>query len=127
MIRKKVHCVKKMRGLSALAFGLVILTLISACHSEAIPCPEVTLTLLPCRPFLVGTRPDYPGFSCCLGVQRLNREASMTNTRKALCRCFKKAASGLHVDVDKAKQLPQLCNVNNPVPIDPNVNCNKFQ
>ncbi|XP_041023150.1 non-specific lipid-transfer protein 1-like [Juglans microcarpa x Juglans regia] len=117
---------KKMRGLSALTFGFVILIL-SACHSEAMTCPEALVILLPCKPFLEGALPDSPNFLCCLGVQKLTQEASTTETRRAVCQCLKNATLGFHINLDRAKQIPQLCHINDPIPIDPNVDCNTLR
>ncbi|XP_035544567.1 non-specific lipid-transfer protein 2-like [Juglans regia] len=113
---------KKMRALYALAFGLVIL-MSSAWHSEAMRRPEAQMILLPCQPFLVGAGPDSPGLPCCLGIQKLIHEASTTKTRRALYQCLKNAASGLDrtTTLDRDKQIPQLCHINDPIPIDPNV------
>ncbi|KAG7963070.1 hypothetical protein I3843_09G099600 [Carya illinoinensis] len=116
---------KKMRGLSALAFGFVILIL-SACHSEAMTCPEALMILLPCKPFVEGAGSDSPGLLCCLGVQKLTQEASTPETRRAVCQCVKNAAQEFHIDLGKAKQIPQLCHINDPIPIDPEVDCNTY-
>ncbi|KAF5728887.1 non-specific lipid-transfer protein-like [Tripterygium wilfordii] len=52
--------------------------------------------------------------------------AATKKMRQQLCTCFKNASKSFGVLPEKAKQVPQLCNVNVPVPIDPNIDCSKI-
>ncbi|XVF27971.1 hypothetical protein REPUB_Repub14bG0155300 [Reevesia pubescens] len=117
---------KKMMGLSWFlgVFGLVALVATADYSVQALTCQQAITTLLPCQPFLTGVAPA-PIDPCCFAVVNVNAEATTTQARRDLCQCFKKAAPAFGVKPDKAKQLPQLCGVTVPVPIDPSVNCNK--
>ncbi|KAJ9176657.1 hypothetical protein P3X46_011943 [Hevea brasiliensis] len=109
------------------AFGSVLLFVISSGNTvqgQGITCAQAITTLQPCLPFLLGTA-SSPNPSCCSGVQTLNKEANTTEIRRQLCQCIKTAAASAGVNPGNAKQLPGLCNVNLPVPIDPSVDCSK--
>lgn len=114
--------------MSTLAFGLVILIL-SASHSQAMSCPKIVRALTACKPFLVGGGPSYiPNIPYCLGVEEFSKEFSSSKTRMDLCQCVKNWSSSLaiHINSDKAKQIPQLCEINEPIPTDPNMDCTKY-
>ncbi|EEF41787.1 Nonspecific lipid-transfer protein precursor, putative [Ricinus communis] len=89
---------------------------------HGVTCTEAISTLDPCLPFLIGTEPA-PTEPCCLGVERLSNEAYTKEIRREICECFKKYGPPLCVEPEKAKQLPGLCHVENPVPIDPSMDC----
>lgn len=87
----------------------------------SISCQDAVTKILPCEPYLLG----FGGVSvpCCQGVAELNQLASSKPELKALCICLKQAAQSFHINADRARQLPGLCHVTTPIPIDPNVNC----
>lgn len=117
---------KKKMARCLLAFGLVILVVAgSASRVHAMSCSQAVTTLMPCLPFAVGSDPK-PTAPCCLGVKTVNDQATTKEDRRALCECFKKAAPALGVKPEKVKQLPDLCGIKVPVPIDPNIDCNKY-
>ncbi|XP_050206649.1 non-specific lipid-transfer protein A-like [Mercurialis annua] len=93
---------------------------------EGITCPEAVATLNPCLPFLTGASPSPTG-PCCLAVDRVNQGATTREIRRQLCDCFKQASRSFGVKADKAKQIPDLCHVQVPVPIDPSIDCTKIQ
>lgn len=103
-------------------FGLTIMTLVSKSKyvHAAITCQDAVTQLQPCLPFLTGEA-DSPVFLCCQNVAKINDAASTTEIRRNLCKCFKKIAPAIGVKPDRAKQLPQLCAVDVPVPIDRSV------
>ncbi|KAJ8774355.1 hypothetical protein K2173_011604 [Erythroxylum novogranatense] len=103
---------------------MFLLLLVSA--KAAVTCDEAITSLLPCLPYLIGTNND-PAPTCCIAVKSLNDQASTTPIRRDLCYCFQNAAKSFHVNPEKAKSLPDLCHVQVPVPIDPNVDCSKIQ
>ncbi|EOY04044.1 PREDICTED: non-specific lipid-transfer protein A [Theobroma cacao] len=105
--------------------GLVILVA-TAYAVDAMTCQQAITTLMPCQPFLTGAAPA-PTVPCCLAVSNVNTAATTTQARRDLCECFEKAAPGFGVKPEKAKQLPQLCGVTVPVPIDPTINCKDIQ
>ncbi|KDP20686.1 hypothetical protein JCGZ_21157 [Jatropha curcas] len=109
-----------MMGLWSLVLAVLI---VSAKPLLASLCQE-TMTLMPCDPYLVGndTSPNPP---CCAAAQEVSREATTKEVRKRLCECFKLAIPTFGVNTAKAKRLPQLCNVDFPVPIGPDVDCSK--
>ncbi|KAL1833367.1 hypothetical protein ACET3Z_003018 [Daucus carota] len=87
----------------------------------SISCQDAITKILPCEFYLLGV--GSPSASCCQAVAQLSQLASSKPELKSLCVCLKQAAQTFHVIADKAKQLPGLCHVTTPVPIDPNINC----
>ncbi|XP_059440681.1 non-specific lipid-transfer protein A-like [Corylus avellana] len=118
----------KMMGCAVLAFGLMFLVLnASGRPSNDISCMSALISLLPCQSFLVGSGPASPTAACCLGAQNVLNQATTPESRKVLCECFKKAGKDMGVKPEKAKQIPDLCKIDVPVPIDPDVDCSKIQ
>ncbi|KAL1821448.1 hypothetical protein ACET3Z_016317 [Daucus carota] len=85
------------------------------------PNEDAITKILPCEFYLLGI--GSPSAPCCQAVAQLSQLASSKPELKSLCVCLKQAAQTFHVIADKAKQLPGLCHVTTPVPIDPNINC----
>lgn len=113
-------------GCAVLAFGLMFLVLnASGRPSNDISCQDAVTALLPCQSFLVGSGPATPTAACCLGAQNVLKQATTIVVRKTLCECFKKAGTEMGVKPERAKQIPNLCKIDVPVPIDPNVDCSK--
>ncbi|KAG8385773.1 hypothetical protein BUALT_Bualt03G0080100 [Buddleja alternifolia] len=93
---------------------------------SAISCTEAVTKLMPCQPFLLGTASSVT-VPCCQGAVSLSQLiGSKPGELKSTCECLKQAAASMGVNVDRAKQLPQLCNITVTVPIDPNVDCNRW-
>ncbi|XP_059435678.1 non-specific lipid-transfer protein AP10-like [Corylus avellana] len=121
---------KKMMGCVVLAFGLMFLALnASGRPSNDISCTDAVIDLLPCQSFLVSYGPALPTDACCQGAQAVLNQATTIEIRKSLCECFKKVGKDMNVNPEKAKQLPSLCKIDTPVPIDidPNMDCSKIQ
>ncbi|XVF71506.1 hypothetical protein PTKIN_Ptkin12aG0043300 [Pterospermum kingtungense] len=118
---------KKFMSLSwSLGVFVLIMMLVSKSKPvDAISCPEALISLQPCLPFLKGAA-SSPAIVCCEGVANVNAAASSTSARRDLCKCFKQTVPVVGVKPDRAKQLPQLCAVNVPVPIDPSVDCDSI-
>ncbi|WCJ37329.1 hypothetical protein M5689_018477 [Euphorbia peplus] len=114
---------RKTMVMGMLGFGLIILA-VSVHNVNAISCQEALATLNPCLSFLVGTNP-MPSPACCLGAEKVKEEANTTQIRRDLCSCFKQAAASFGLIAGKAKQIPDLCHVQVPIPIDPNIDCSK--
>ncbi|GFQ05044.1 non-specific lipid-transfer protein cw18 [Phtheirospermum japonicum] len=94
---------------------------------SAISCFETITTLMPCQLFLLGMGNSVT-VPCCQGAESLSQlVSSHRDELKATCQCIKQAAAAMGVDAARAKQIPQLCNISVPVPIDPNVNCDRFE
>ncbi|KAK4398912.1 hypothetical protein Sango_1366700 [Sesamum angolense] len=94
---------------------------------SAISCLNAITRLMPCESYLLGFSSSV-SVQCCQGAESLNQLAGSDRGQlKPLCQCLKQAAVSLGVNVDKAKQLPQLCKITVPVPIDPNVNCDRLK
>ncbi|KAM7525264.1 hypothetical protein LguiA_015166 [Lonicera macranthoides] len=106
---------------SILVLAMIIFTIIGRPANAVLSCTEAITRLLPCETYLTGFS-DIT-VPCCEAAASLNQQATTKDDRKALCQCFEKAGPGLGVKDDRAKQLPQLCNINVPVPIDLSVNC----
>ncbi|KDP45156.1 hypothetical protein JCGZ_15021 [Jatropha curcas] len=104
------------------AFGLIVLLMSSAKTVHGITCGGALIALQPCLSFLVGIDPS-PDASCCQAVASINQQANTKEIRQQLCQCFKQSGSSFGVQPEKAKQIPDLCHVQVPVPIDPNVDC----
>ncbi|WCJ20443.1 hypothetical protein M5689_002672 [Euphorbia peplus] len=73
---------------------------------------------------VIGINP-MPSPECCLGAEKVKEVATTTQIRRDLCSCFKQAVVSFGIIPDKTKQIPDLCHVQVPVPIDPNVDCSK--
>ncbi|WCJ37331.1 Non-specific lipid-transfer protein 1 [Euphorbia peplus] len=101
-------------------FGLMMMK-----NVNAITCGEAIATLSSCNSYLAGNDPA-PSPTCCLAVQKVNQQATTPQIRKNLCVCFEEVAPKVGVKTDKAKNLPNLCHVKVPVPIDPTIDCNTY-
>ena len=115
---------KKTLSCLVLAFGLIIILVInaSASPSDGITCEEALTQLISCNPYFLGFS-QLPSPICCKGVQNVLQQANTTTIRRSLCECFKNAAKAFEIIPERLKQLPQLCKVEVPVPLDPNVDC----
>jgi len=60
-----------------------------------------------------------------VGAQNVLKQAATSEIRKTLCECFKKIGKDMGVKPERAKQISNLCKIDVPVPIDPNVDCSK--
>ncbi|KAL0315117.1 UNVERIFIED_CONTAM: Non-specific lipid-transfer protein 11 [Sesamum calycinum] len=92
--------------------------------SDAVPvlsCTQALEFLMPCQSYLLGLGGINP--SCCVGAQSLAAAAVSPTDRKSVCQCLKQVATLARVDEDYAKQLPQLCNIDVPIPLQLNINC----
>ncbi|XP_059636534.1 non-specific lipid-transfer protein-like [Cornus florida] len=114
---------KKMMSSSLFVLGLVVLAMATTPVVNGITCQDAVSKLLPCQGYLVGFFPI--SVPCCQSAQSLNQLVTNRDDRKAVCECFKKVAPAVGVNPDKAKQLPQLCNITLSVPIDFNTDCTK--
>lgn len=123
IVQKRME--KKMKGWSVLAFGLVILVFNASPSEPTITCNEAITSLIPCQPFLVGFGPATPSVFCCMDAEDLFELANTTKTRRALCECFKQAATEIGVLPERAQLLPQFCKIHVSVPVDAHVNCSK--
>ncbi|KAK4594279.1 hypothetical protein RGQ29_018102 [Quercus rubra] len=116
---------KKTMSCLVLAFGLMIILVLnsSASPSDGITCEEALTQLITCNPYFLGIGPS-PSPICCKGVQNVSQQANTTTIRRSLCECFETAAKAFQIIPERLKQLPQLCKVKVPVPLDPTVDCN---
>ncbi|KAF5728886.1 hypothetical protein HS088_TW21G01040 [Tripterygium wilfordii] len=103
---------------SILVIGLVFLVV----SANALDCNQAVLSLSPCLSFVIGFAPT-PAAQCCAAVANLNSQAITKELRQELCNCLKNAFKDYGSYVAKAKQIPELCHISIPVPIDPNVDC----
>ncbi|KAL3519400.1 hypothetical protein ACH5RR_017549 [Cinchona calisaya] len=103
---------------------ILILYLISPV-ANGISCREAVMAIWPCEPFLLGY--GIISFPCCFGAAALNQQIATANQteRKGICECLKQVGKSMELQIDQAKQLPQLCQFNATVPIDENVDCDK--
>ncbi|CAL5411853.1 unnamed protein product [Camellia sinensis] len=118
---RKDMAMKKMMGESVCVLGLVMVVLAAIASSmtinAAITCQEAITKMLPCQQYLVGN--SGITVPCCQGVQALNQMVASITDRQTVCRCFKQVGPSLGVKVDKAKQLPSLCEIDiHGIPID---------
>ncbi|XP_038688761.1 non-specific lipid-transfer protein-like [Tripterygium wilfordii] len=109
---------KQMVGRSMLVIGLLFLVV----SAKAFDCHQSVLSLIPCLPFVIGFAPT-PAAQCCVAVASLNSQANTKELRQELCNCFENSFKAYGSYAEKAKQIPELCHVPVPVPIDPNVDC----
>lgn len=104
---------------------LMVMAYGSELGASEMSCAQAITSLLPCQPFLTGTGSSVP-YACCDAAVALSKAAASNRAEmKTLCNCLKQAAAAMGVNTDRAKQIPQLCNIAVPVPIDPNVNCDR--
>ena len=108
-----------------LAFGLINILVLNASASplDGITCEEALTQLITCNPYFLGFG-QLPSPICCKGVQNVSQQANTTTIHKSLCECFEIAAKAFQIIPERLKQLPQLCKVEVPVPLDPTVDCN---
>jgi len=102
----------------------MLVTAMDASQIDDVSCPEALSSLLPCLPFLQGVGSDTPPSVCCAGANNLNQKANTTPIRRNVCNCLKPASIRFGVHVDRAKNLPHLCNINLSFTIDPSIDCN---
>ncbi|XP_027340863.1 non-specific lipid-transfer protein 1-like [Abrus precatorius] len=117
--------VKMMNLLVPMMTLCLSLSTISRSQIDDITCNEALPLLTPCQPYLVGSA--EVSSTCCEGVNTIFQRANTTQVRRDVCKCIKNAASQIGVNPEKAKQLPQLCNITLPFPIDPSIDCNTSQ
>ncbi|KAK4438247.1 hypothetical protein Salat_0158900 [Sesamum alatum] len=104
--------------------AVVVLALISfspLAPVEAISCTQALEFLMPCQSFLLGM--GEISSTCCVGAQSLARATISSTDQKTVCQCLKQVALSVKVNQDNAKQLPRLCKIDVPVPVQLNVNC----
>ncbi|PIN09307.1 hypothetical protein CDL12_18111 [Handroanthus impetiginosus] len=103
--------------------ALAVLALICspAPATSAVSCTQAVEYLMPCQSFLMGLAEISS--SCCLGAQALAQATVSQTDRKSVCQCLKQIASSINVNQDKAKELPQLCKIDVPVPVRTDINC----
>lgn len=108
--------------------GVLVLVLISGgrwlAPSDAVSCMQAVEYLMPCQSFLMGFGSITT--ACCAGAQGLAKVTTSAADTKSACECLKQVAVWVNVNHDKAEQLPQLCNVKVPVPVQPDVNCDAY-
>lgn len=104
-----------------MTFGIMLTSFVSS-QTDEISCFAAIPYLAPCLPYLTGF--GQPSSYCCVGATTLAQRADTTQNRRDLCGCLKKASAQFNVNADKAKQLPQLCNISLPFSFDPSIDCN---
>ncbi|XP_027345456.1 non-specific lipid-transfer protein 1-like [Abrus precatorius] len=114
--------VKMMNVIVAVMTLCLMLSTFSTGQIDEITCDEAISLLQPCKPYLVGSA-EISG-QCCEGANTVFLRASTTQNRRDVCNCLKIAASKNGVKPDRAKQLPQLCKIDLPVPVVPSIDCN---
>nr|XP_016469118.1 PREDICTED: non-specific lipid-transfer protein 2-like [Nicotiana tabacum] len=100
----------------------VVLCIVAAARTaEALTCTEVDAYLKECVPFLTNT--GLLG-TCCDGVKDLNAVASTTVDRQIACTCLQAAAKNmLLLDLTKAADLPNTCEIELPFKISLDMAC----
>ncbi|KAL0398802.1 UNVERIFIED_CONTAM: hypothetical protein Sradi_2223500 [Sesamum radiatum] len=103
--------------------ALVVLALISSTPAltEAISCTQALQFLIPCQSFLLGV--GEISSPCCVGAQSLARATISSKDQETVIQCLQQVALTVTVNLDNAKQLPQLCKIDGPVPEQLNINC----
>ncbi|KAK2992220.1 hypothetical protein RJ640_005707 [Escallonia rubra] len=105
---------------------LVVLALITTSPTNAvIQCNDAIGRIIECRPFVTGEA-TTPSAECCAGAKDLDKIAAASQPdRQAICECFKSAAQSLPVNIAKARELPDLCDLNSGITIDPDIDCSQ--
>ena len=92
-------------------------------HVESASCGGVISKLAPCATYAAGGE-SMPSSACCSGIDGINKMASTTEARRAVCNCLKSFASNVNgVGLDRVKGLPGKCGVSVPYPISPSTDC----
>ncbi|KAL1560064.1 non-specific lipid-transfer protein 3-like [Salvia divinorum] len=108
------------------AFALVIMALVVGRATAAIGCGDAVSKVLPCQSFMLSGA-AAPSPSCCSAVQSPEKmERASTDDRQAICKCFKGLYRLFPVNIDKAKLVPQLCNVTISIAVTPNIDCDRI-
>ncbi|XP_027087987.2 non-specific lipid-transfer protein 1 [Coffea arabica] len=108
-----------------ISWCLVVLGLILVSPANGMQCREAVMAIWPCEPFLLGY--GIVTFPCCFAAAALNQIAASSQPhRKDICECLVRVGKAMEVQLDNAKQLPQLCQINATIPIDEKVDCNKY-
>lgn len=94
---------------------------------DAIPCQDAIARMLPCQGFLIGI--GDISVACCQSAQSLSQIANTNpQDRTSICQSLKQAANVIGINVARAQQIPQLCQIDLASGlIDPNVDCNKVK
>ncbi|XP_031498338.1 non-specific lipid-transfer protein-like [Nymphaea colorata] len=103
-----------MASLSARTFICIAIAcmVLLAPASEALQCPDVIKSLLPCAGYLTGNGAGRAPAPCCAGVNALNRAASAPADRRNACACIKSYASGVsNLNFQRVASLPGSCGV----------------
>ncbi|XP_004513426.3 non-specific lipid-transfer protein A-like [Cicer arietinum] len=117
-------------GKKIIAFLMLVMVLgmqvrtLDAHQIDDISCFEAIISLVSCAPFLTGVGQPAPSTTCCEGAHNLFQKADTTQVRRDICQCLKGASIKFGVNSDKAKQLPQLCNIGLSFSFDPSIDCN---
>ncbi|KAH6832842.1 hypothetical protein C2S53_014353 [Perilla frutescens var. hirtella] len=115
----------KMVGQSTWVVGMIMVVVLAAArHTNAVSCAQAVAMLLPCKDYLTQKSSSLAP-PCCQAASQLNGMVHSKPDLRNICDCLKQAAAALHVIVDRAKSLPQMCHIQVPVPIDPNVDCSR--
>ncbi|KAG6744371.1 hypothetical protein POTOM_053091 [Populus tomentosa] len=95
-------------------------------NTEAsIPCHTVKVDLNPCLSYFTKGGKAPP--ACCRGVQNVYNAARTTKDRRDTCSCLKTAAKQYRiVNFKFAANLPRICKVKIPYPINASIDCSRF-
>ncbi|GAB2224810.1 hypothetical protein Droror1_Dr00005587 [Drosera rotundifolia] len=96
-------------------------------NTEAIPCQEAVAFIAPCINYLKGGIPGWPNPFCCSACHRLQGLVTSVEDKKETCKCFKRAAPSVGVKADRAKLLPEVCQVGLGFAITPDIDCDKIK
>ncbi|CAN6468011.1 unnamed protein product [Victoria cruziana] len=117
-----------MASLSSRSFICIVIAcmVLLAPASEALQCPDVMKSLLPCAGYLIGNGAGGAPPACCNGVKALNQAARAPADRRNACVCIKSYASGVsNLNFQRVASLPGSCGVHLPFVPSPNTDCNK--
>ncbi|XP_050371572.1 non-specific lipid-transfer protein-like [Argentina anserina] len=108
--------------------GLVTMVIVLNASPTIGECYGALVELLPCATFVMGPGLRQPPEMCCSGMQHVVAGADTTEKRRSLCQCLKDHAVAASVKVDpaKIKHATEVCGVEIPILLDPNVDCSKI-
>ncbi|TKY46730.1 Non-specific lipid-transfer protein AP10 [Spatholobus suberectus] len=106
-----------------LVFGLVVTTLCGEGQADGV-CHDARPIFIYCLSYF-GLGPPPPRL-CCEGVASMFESVNTPQRRRTVCQCLKNYTAFFRYDPEKAKQLPQYCNITSYFNIDPRQNCSSY-
>lgn len=105
---------------------LIVSAIVGYTAVRALPtCTTMASNVTPCAPYLTDMAAAPPR-ACRDGVKKLLDMAGNKADRQGICKCLKSQAANIHnLNTTRVSELPAMCDVKVPVPLGPNIDCDK--